>query len=100
MISVIIAAYNYGKYLSDAFSSLQNQTYSDWECIVIDDGSKDYTREIVAEWIKKDQRIKYYLQKNAGPSAARNNGAEKAQGNYILFLDADDILERDRKSVV
>lgn len=93
MISVIIAAYNYGKYISEAFTSLQNQTYTDWECIVIDDGSNDNTKEVVTAWIKKDQRIKYFLQENAGPSAARNNGINKSSGSFILFLDADDILE-------
>lgn len=96
MVSVIIPTYNYGKYISEALQSLVNQTYTDWECIIIDDGSTDNTKAIVDEWLVKDNRISYYLQQNAGPTSARNFGITKAKGEYILFLDADDLLQKDK----
>ena len=96
MVSVIIATYNYGRYISQALQSLVDQTYNNWECIVIDDGSEDNTAAVLAEWVKKDQRISYYFQKNTGPSVARNNGISKATGQYILFLDADDWFQKDK----
>lgn len=92
-VSVIIASYNYGKYISQAIQSLQNQIFKNWECLVVDDGSTDDTATIVHKIILNDQRIKYFQQQNAGPAVARNNGIAKSKGDYILFLDADDLLE-------
>lgn len=96
MISVIIPTYNYGKYILQALQSLQKQTYSDWECIIIDDGSTDNTHQIILQAQKSDSRIIYFRQENAGPAIARNHGIEMAKGDFILFLDADDILEQDK----
>lgn len=96
MISVVIATYNYGKYLSDAISSLQDQQYQDWECIVVDDGSKDNTAAIISNLQQKDARIKYFKQDNSGPSVARNTGLDLSTGNYVLFLDADDLLQPNK----
>ena len=96
MVSVIIPTYNYGSYISEALQSLLDQTYSDWECLIIDDGSTDNTQSIVYDWMQKDNRINYYKQQNQGPNSARNNGIEKSKGTYILFLDADDLLEADK----
>lgn len=96
MVSVIIATYNYGRFISEAIESLINQTYVDWECIIIDDGSTDNTKSVVDDWIKKDKRITYFSQQNAGPTSARNNGISKAKGEYILFLDADDLLQPNK----
>ncbi len=96
MVSVIIPTYNYGLFISQVLQSLQNQSYHNWECIVVDDGSTDDTKQNVQEWIEKDQRIKYFSQQNAGPSAARNYGISQSKGDYILFLDADDLIECDK----
>lgn len=96
MISVIIPTCNYGKYILQALHSLQNQSYSDWECIIVDDGSTDNTRQIVLQAQMADKRIIYLHQQNSGPAIARNLGIEKSKGEFIFFLDADDILEKDK----
>lgn len=94
LVSVIIPCYNYGEFLGEAVDSVLNQTYQNFEIIIIDDGSTDNTKEVVKNFQKKDKRIGYYYQKNKGPSAARNLGAAKSNGNYICFLDADDIFKK------
>ena len=91
-ISVITASYNYAKYLPDLFNNLSSQTYQNWECIIVDDGSEDNTKEVVYTFALKDKRIKYVYQENAGLAAARNTGLKEATGYYIQFLDADDLL--------
>lgn len=95
-VSIIIATYNYARYLPDAVHSLQQQTYKDWECIVVDDGSTDNTRDVVSAMMKEEGRIQYKYIANAGPSAARNTGVANASGDFILFLDADDKLEPNK----
>jgi len=92
VVSVIIICYNYGKYLSEAIQSIVDQTYTDWECIVIDDGSTDNTKKIATEFAFRDARIFYIHQQNSGPSAARNTGLRVAKGEYVQFLDADDYI--------
>ncbi|MFT5883703.1 MAG: glycosyltransferase involved in cell wall biosynthesis [Arcticibacterium sp.] len=96
LFSVIIPAYNYGHYISESIQSVLNQSFQDWECIVIDDGSKDNTAEVVKAFTQKDSRIKYHFQKNAGLSKARNRGISLAKGSYFQFLDADDLLESEK----
>ena len=92
-VSVIIPTYNCAKYLSESINSILRQTYQDFELIVIDDGSQDITKELVANYIKEyPSKIKYFYQKNKGLPAARNAGIEYANGRYIAFLDADDEL--------
>ncbi len=93
LFSVIIPAYNYGHYISESIESILNQSFQDWECIIIDDGSKDDTAEVVQHFTEKDARIKYHFQNNAGLSKARNMGISLAKGSYFQFLDADDLLE-------
>lgn len=88
--SIVVPAYNNGEYIGEALDSVIAQTYSNWECIVVDDGSTDNTREIVAEYCQKESRISYLYQENAGPSLARNNGIAHTSGEFILPLDADD----------
>ncbi len=88
-VSVVIATYNYGHYLGEAIQSVLDQTFGDFELIVVDDGSTDNTREVVGNFI--DPRIRYIYQKNKGSSYAYNRGILAASGEYIAFLDADDI---------
>jgi glycosyltransferase involved in cell wall biosynthesis len=90
LISVIIPTYNRANLLTIAILSVINQTYKNWELIIVDDGSTDNTKQIVEEFIKKDPRIKYFYKENGGQGSARNLGIKNAQGEYIAFLDSDD----------
>jgi glycosyltransferase involved in cell wall biosynthesis len=94
LVTVIIPAYNYGRFISETLDSLLAQSYQNWECIIVDDGSTDNTSEIIAQYIGRDRRFRGIRQENHGPSAARNAGLRSARGKYIQFLDADDLLER------
>lgn len=91
--SVVIPTYNREKFIKTAIDSVLNQSFEDFELLIVDDGSKDNTRSIV-EGIN-DSRVKYIYQENAERSAARNNGIDKALGKYICFLDSDDIYYTD-----
>lgn len=90
LVSVVIPTYNASNFLIRAIQSVVNQTYKNWELIIVDDGSTDHTRQIVEEFQKKDSRIKYFFQNNKGQGAARNLGIKIANGAYIAFLDSDD----------
>jgi len=92
-VSVIIPAFNHGSFVVYSLESLINQVYQNWECIVVDDGSSDNTEEIVQSYVRRDKRIVYVYQKNGGLSKARNAGLSRARGEYIQFLDADDLIE-------
>ena len=92
LVSVIIPCYMQGRFLNECIGSLVKQTYSHWEAIIINDGSNDETDRIASQLVKKDSRIRYYIKANEGPSAARNYGLKKAQGEFIQFLDADDTI--------
>ncbi|MCH6234050.1 glycosyltransferase [Cognataquiflexum rubidum] len=91
LVSVIIPCYNHGKYLSDAINSVMKQSYQNIEIIVVDDGSIDDTKEITSLYPK----VKYIYQENQGLSAARNKGILNSHGDYLVFLDADDLLYFD-----
>lgn len=91
-ISIIVPCYNAEKYLPDLITSVQKQTVSDWELLLIDDGSKDNTHKIVIKYLE-DKRISYIFQDNAGVSKARNHGLLLAKGEYVTCVDADDWLE-------
>lgn len=93
--SIVMPVYNSGKNLNQSIDSVINQIYSNWELIIIDDGSTDDSAEIINNYVNKDNRIKLYLQKNQGPGIARNNGIKKCQGDYIAFLDSDDYYDND-----
>lgn len=95
LISVIVPCYNQAQYLDECLQSVVDQTYQHWECIIVNDGSPDNTEDIAASWLKKDQRFKYIYQDNKGVSAARNFGIENAKGEWILPLDADDLISDD-----
>lgn len=87
-------AYNYGHFIDATLESLQAQTFSDWECVVVDDGSTDDTAEVVAEFVRADPRIRFFQQQNRRQAAARNYGVAQISGKYVQFLDADDLLQR------
>jgi len=93
-ISVIIPCYKQAEFLDECIDSVINQTFQNWECIIVDDGSPDNTEDISKEWCKKDSRIKYFKKVNEGLSKARNYGIGFAAGEYILPLDADDKIGR------
>lgn len=93
LVSVIVPTYNYGHFIEQTLRSLQAQTYQRWECVVVDDGSTDDTAEVVSRFIDSDRRIKFLRQENLRQAAARNNGLKNSSGQYVQFLDADDLLE-------
>jgi glycosyltransferase involved in cell wall biosynthesis len=92
LVSIIVPCFNQGHYLNDALNSIMLQTYKHWECIIVDDGSTDSTATISKEWVNKDNRYKYFYQSNKGLSSARNTGIDCSSGDFIQFLDADDII--------
>lgn len=94
-VSVIIPVYNVEKFLQRCLDSVVSQTLSDIEIICVDDGSTDNSASVLADFAKKDQRIKVINQKNQGVSVARNNGIKQANGEYIGFVDSDDYIEPD-----
>lgn len=98
--SIIMPVYNSEKVLEKSISSIINQTYKNWELIIVDDGSTDESLEILKRYAGKCTRIKVYQQKNSGPGAARNKGISKANGDYIAFIDADDYFDLNYLSVV
>lgn len=89
-ISIIVPCYNQAQYLDECLQSVLDQTYSYWECLIIDDGSPDNTEEVAKKWVVKDARFKYFKKENGGVASARNFGIEKANGQWILPLDGDD----------
>ena len=96
LISVIIPCYNYDRFLPDAVDSVLAQSYANWECIIVDDGSTDASKETALKLAAGDQRIRYSYKTNGGLSSARNHGIELAKGEYLCFLDADDLLDKDK----
>ncbi|WP_310993460.1 glycosyltransferase family 2 protein [Aequorivita marina] len=100
LVSVITPIYNAEKFLEAAIGSVQNQTYSNWELILIDDASTDDSAKIANEFYTEDSRIHYKkLPKNQGPAIARNSAIELANGEYIAFLDSDDFWAPDKLEI-
>ena len=91
-VSVIVTCYNQEAFLNDCLASVAKQTYPDWECIIVDDGSTDTSAQIAKSWQEKDARFRYFYQENKKVSGARNAGLSKVEGDLIQFLDGDDIL--------
>ena len=95
MISVIVPAYNSEMFIGKCIESVLAQTYSNWELIVVDDGSRDNTFGILKKYAEVDSRIRVIHQENQGPGIARNTGIAEAKGNYVVFIDSDDYIEKD-----
>ena len=91
-VSIVIPCYNQGVYLSETLDSVLAQSYENWECIIVNDGSTDNTEIVAKEYCKKDKRFVYVYQNNSGLSKARNTGVANSDGFYILPLDSDDII--------
>ena len=97
LVSIITPSYNGEKYISKTIESVINQTYKNWEMIIVDDLSTDKTEHIVKSYQKNDKRIKFFkLEKKGGASVARNKAIEKSKGKYIAFLDSDDLWKKDK----
>ncbi|ULC60565.1 glycosyltransferase family 2 protein [Flaviramulus sp. BrNp1-15] len=94
-VSIVVPCFNHAHFLNEALQSVLNQTYKNWECIIVNDGSPDNTEEVAINWCEKDNRFKYLYKDNGGLSSARNAGIKISTGKYILALDADDILHKD-----
>lgn len=95
MVSIVTASYNYENYIKETIKSVIDQTYKDWEMIIVDDGSIDNSVAVINYFVKKDKRIKLYQHKygcNKGLAATLQLGIEKAQGNWIVFLESDDLI--------
>lgn len=98
--SIIIPVYNSEEYLYECLESVRQQTFTDFECIVVDDGSKDKSLEIALGFAEKDKHFTVLHQENAGVSVARNNGLKNAKGENILFIDSDDTISKDYFDVI
>lgn len=93
--SIIVPVYNVQNYLRECLNSILEQSYSNYEVLLIDDGSIDNSAAICEEYVKKDQRVRYYYKTNGGLSDARNYGLGKAKGKYIVFIDSDDYIDKN-----
>ena len=96
---MIVPAYNAEQFLDETLESVLSQTYENWECIIVNDGSTDNTESIAKRWCKRDARFRYFYKENGGLSSARNLGIKYSNAEYIAFLDADDILTPDSLEV-
>ena len=95
IVSIIIPTYNRAHLISETLDSILTQTYTHWECIVVDDGSDDSTAELLAGYCKKDARFQYHQRPNdrpKGANACRNYGFELCKGEYINWFDSDDLM--------
>lgn len=90
LVSIIVPCFNQAEYLSDAIDSVLSQTYNNWECIIVNDGSTDDTEQTALRYCNEDKRFKYIKQENQGLAQSRNNGIKESNGVFILPLDADD----------
>ena len=99
IVSVIIPTFNRSKLLAETLLSVKNQSFKNWECLIVDDGSEDNTSQIINSFLKKDSRYKYYQRPSGypkGASGCRNYGFEKSIGKYIQWLDDDDLLSKNK----
>ncbi len=96
LVTIIVPCYNYGHLLGETLDSIKKQTYKNWECIIVDDGSTDSSSIVSNNYCIKDNRFKYIYQDNRGLSAARNTELKHAKGKYIQLLDADDLISPNK----
>lgn len=97
LVSIIMPSYNTAKYIGESIRSVQNQTYENWELIIIDDCSTDNSEEILKKYSLEDNRICYLKnEKNSGAAVSRNRGLRKAKGKWIAFLDSDDLWDKEK----
>ncbi len=96
LVSVIVNCFNQGHYLERSVKSVLSQTFTDLECLIIDDGSTDNTRQVAENLISQDPRVHYFFKENSGLPSSRNFGMEQAQGEWIQYLDADDWIHEDK----
>lgn len=97
LVSIVTPAYNVEKYIEETINSVLNQTYQNWEMIIVEDCSKDRTYDIIQKFSKEDKRIKLFKnEKNSGVSFTRNRAIDMAKGKYISFLDADDLWDKEK----
>lgn len=99
-VSVIVPSYNIEDYIAECIESIIEQSYSDWELILVDDGSKDHTGEICDEYAKKNERIRVIHKENGGLVSARKCGLKEAAGEYIFYVDGDDWITPDALEIV
>lgn len=98
LVSIIIPVYNRAHLIPETLSSVLNQTYSNWECIIVDDGSSDDIETAIHQFISKETRFRFYSRpsnKRKGANSCRNFGVENSKGDFFLFLDSDDLLKRE-----
>ena len=100
LISIVIPVYNAEKYLEQCLNSIKNQTYKNFEVILVNDGSIDNSESICKSFVEADTRFRYYLKGNGGASSARNFGLDNVTGNYITFIDADDWVDENHLEVL
>ncbi len=97
LISIIVPVYNASRFLDETIKTVREQTIDNWELIFVDDCSTDNSDEIIKQYMKIDKKIKYFKQdQNGGPALARNRGIDEAKGNFLCFLDADDMWDKDK----
>lgn len=99
-ISIIVPVYKVEKYLDRCVRSILNQTFRDFECILVDDGSPDRSGAMCDEWAKRDARIRVVHKENGGASSARNSGLDVAEGRYIAFIDSDDWVHKEMLAIL
>lgn len=95
LVSIIVPCYNQAHFLNECLQSVLEQTFKNWSCIIVNDGSPDDTEQVAHEWCARDERFSYIFQENKGLSAARNTGIAATQSTYILPLDADDVIHKN-----
>ena len=100
LVSIIVPVYNTEEYIRQCLDSILNQTYQNFECLLINDGSSDNSADICREFVAKDTRFRYFEKENGGVSSARNLGIERSEGAYITFIDSDDWVDSDYLEVL
>ncbi|GAA4244665.1 glycosyltransferase family A protein [Winogradskyella damuponensis] len=93
-VSIIVPCYKQAHFLDETLESVLMQTYSNWECIIVNDGSPDHTEDVAHTWLKRDSRFSYIKKENGGLPSARNAGIKASTGEYILPLDSDDLIDK------